>query len=392
MSVKEDEILANLDKSNPNFIAMCNELFTITQKFAINFKICDSTDPLANEALTTIASLFSTNASTVILANRESIDPYFSSVTKVTPDLIRLMILGANFDQMWYTLINVTLVTNTSPIHSLSTLSQLHTKLNKNVSAQAIQTTELDHQITKLAHRLGDLRTSEVETKYNSLEFEIRIHGINSLGQGTPHPFRTMSFANQIKEINKFVESHLDSENVSFSTQLFKPKTGARHFETLVIVRFSHTSHKYEFEKKFASYRRDHSECTISTSRPIPQKAPTDRDMPSIMDVRQQIGMLYNAKVSETKLTHPEITFTTLSKDQIDNLQVALKTKNRPFKLYFEFLDPINGTTFCQYDSQKNPFNEHDFTEAIPNPLTRKHAMTDPGYKKIYQPRIFRKK
>ena len=241
------------------------------------------------------------------------------------------MILGANFDQMWYTLINVTLVTNTSPMHSLSTLSQLHTKLNKNVSAQAIQTTELDHQITKLAHRLGDLRTSEVETKYNSLEFEIRIHGINSLGQGTPHPFRTMSFANQIKEINNFVESHLDSENVSFSTQLIKPKTGARHFETLVIVRFSHTSHKYEFEKIFASYRRDHSECTISTSRPTPQKAPTDRDMPSIMDVRQHIGMLYNAKISETKLTHPEITFTTLSKDQIDNLQVALKTKNRPF-------------------------------------------------------------
>ena len=83
LSVKEDEILANLDKSNPNFINMYNELFTIIQKFIVDFKICESTDPLANEAITSIASLFTTNASTVIQAHRENIDPYFSAVNKV---------------------------------------------------------------------------------------------------------------------------------------------------------------------------------------------------------------------------------------------------------------------------------------------------------------------
>ena len=371
---------------------MINEFFTIVQKFIVNQKILDNSNPLGGEAITSVASLFVTNASIVIQAHKEKFVPLFSVVKTVPKEIISLMILGASFDQIWHALINMTTVPKTSPNLSLSTLSQMHTKLSKTVSAQAIQNTELDHQVTKLAHRLGDLRTSEVEAKYLTLEYEIRIHGINSLGQGTAQHFRTQSFANQVKEVNNFVESHLDSKNVSFSTQILKPKQGARQFETLVIISFSHTTHKYEFEKNFSLYRRENPNCTISTSRPTPQKSPTDRDMPSVMDVRQQIGMLYNAKIAETKMTHPQITFTALSTEQIDNLQVALKTKYRPFKVYFEFLDPSNGTTFCHYNNQSNPFDEHDFTEAIPNPLTRKHAMTDPGYKQVFQPRIFKKK
>ena len=392
LKFQDDEILANLDIGNPNFTSMINEFFTIVQKFIVDQKILDISNPLGGEAITSVASLFVTNASIVTQAHKEKFVPLFSVVKTVPKEIISLMILGASFDQIWHALINITTVPKTSLNFSLSTLSQMHTKLSKTVSAQAIQNTELDHQVTKLAHRLGDLRTSEVEAKYLTLEYEIRIHGINSLGQGTAQHFRTQSFANQVKEVNNFVESHLDSKNVSFSTQILKPKQGARQFETLVIISFSHTTHKYEFEKNFSLYRRENPNCTISTSRPTPQRSPTDRDMPSVMDVRQQIGMLYNAKIAETKMTHPQITFTALSTEQIDNLQVALKTKYRPFKVYFEFLDPSNGTTFCHYNNQSNPFDEHDFTEATPNPLTRKHAMTDPGYKQVFQPRIFKKK
>ena len=294
-------------------------------------------------------------------------------------------------DQMWHTLIIQSLDTTPAPQVSLATLAGMHNKLSKTVSAHTIQNTELDHQITKLATRMGDLKSSEQETKYRDLEYEIRIHGINTLGIGTPNHFRNLSYPNKIKAVHEFVESHLDTKNACFSTQIHSPKQGARHFETLVIVRFTHTDTKFEFERNFANYRKNTPGCTISTSRPNPQKTSTDRDMPNIPDVRQKIGMLYNAKITATKLAHPQSTFTPLNPDQIENLQCTIKTKTRPFKVYIEFLDPSNGTTFCHYDLNKDPFNEHDFTQEIPNPLTRKHAAADASYRKIFQPRVFKK-
>ena len=81
----------------------------------------------------------------------------------------------------------------------------MHLKLNDAVVEQTFQVTELDHQVTKLAVRLGDLCTSELEVKYKELKFEIRVHNINSLGYGTPEHFRALTYPKKVTAIHEFV-------------------------------------------------------------------------------------------------------------------------------------------------------------------------------------------
>ena len=106
----------------------------------------------------------------------------------------------------------------------------MHAKLSDTVSEQTIQVTELDHQVTKLAVRLGNLRTSELEFKYKELEFEIRVHNINSLDFGTPTHFRALTYPKKVTGVHDFVKSHMDNQSVAFSTQIMQPKQGGRHF------------------------------------------------------------------------------------------------------------------------------------------------------------------
>jgi hypothetical protein len=135
--------------------------------------------------------------------------------------------------------------------------------------------------------------------------------------------------------------SRMDNQNVPFSTQTLQPKPGARHYETLVIIKFIHTADKFEFESNFSTCTKSNPGCTISTSRPTPQRTPADRDMPNINDIRTRIGMLYNSKVTTTNITHPNILFPSLSTDQINSIQLGPKTKNRLLKNYPEISWPI---------------------------------------------------
>ena len=62
-------------------------------------------------------------------------------------------------------------------------------------------------------------------------------------------------------------------------------------------------------------------------------------------------------------------------------MPVTIKTKQRPFATYYEYLCPTNNTTFMPYVPDTNPFLDYAFTEAIPNPITRAAAANDPKYK-----------
>ena len=384
-----------IDPSSTDFISFCNSIFTLTTKIITDLKLSkEECGDHGDDAIKAIATALANNASAVITAHKDSINPFILSPNRTsntaTKDLYKLVILGANFDQMWNSLVHSSLPSSKNII-SLSTLANMHTKTNKTLAEQTIQVTELDHQVTKLTVRLGDLRTSELEVKYKELENELRVHNINTLGLGTPEHFRALTYPNKVTAIHDFVKSHMDKQSVAFSTQIMQPKSGGRHFETLVILRFIHTADKFDFEKNFSIYRKSNPSCTISTSRCTPQRAPSDRDLPNINDIKAKIGMLYNSKISATKTTHPTMPFNTLTTDQINSIQLGPKTKSRPFKLYYEFLDPSNGTTFCTYDLVTDPFKDHDFTQKMANPITRKHALSDPVYNKVFEPKTFTK-
>ena len=69
-----------------------------------------------------------------------------------------------------------------------------------------------------------------------------------------------------------------------------------------------------------------------------------------------------------------------------------MKTTRKPFSTYWEFLCPTNNTTFMPYTPSTNPFNEYDFNAPIANPVTRKHATSDPIYGNRFPPKIYNKK
>ena len=243
-----------IDASSPDFTNFCNSIFALTSQLINDLKLSkDDCGDFGDDAIKAIATALANNASPVITAHKECITPFILSPNRTnntsTNDIYKLVILGANFDQMWNTLIHSSLPSSHNKV-SISTLTNMHAKLSDTVSEQTIQVTELDHQVTKLAVRLGDLRTSELEFKYKELEFEIRVHNINSLDFGTPTHFRALTYPKKVTAVHDFVKSHMDNQSVAFSTQIMQPKQGGRHFETLVILRFIHTADKFEFEEK----------------------------------------------------------------------------------------------------------------------------------------------
>ena len=102
--------------------------------------------------------------------------------------------------------------------------------------------------------------------------------------------------------------------------------------------------------------------------------------------------MLYNQKILEAQKNNPNITYKQLSHQDIEAIQVQLKTKKKPFSTYWEFLCPTNNTTFMVYTPSINPFQNYDFNDPIANPLTRKHTVSEPKYEKRFPPQIYNRR
>jgi len=249
----------------------------------------------------------------------------------------------------------------------------------------------MDHQITKLSIRVGDLKTSEMETRFQQVENVIRLHNINTIGEGTPNHFRALTIQNQLRTIDELVSQKL-SCGYRFSINIITPKDSTRHFEPLAIITFENPTAKYEFEKNLADLHRKNPTFKVTFSRPAPQKTISNRDQPDAREIKEKIGLLYNQKVQQAAIQNPNIPYKPLNSQEIDAITVQLKTKKKPFATYYEFLCPTNNTTFMVYTPSINPFQDYDFNHPIPNPLTRKHAISEPEYNKRYPAKVYNKR
>ena len=340
-----------------------------------------------------LASKLSVHIPIIMNTNKEDMIPFLTMAsrnTELNKELNKLIIKGANFDNNWLTIIHDTMPTAASgtSVHSLENTIK---SIQKDTTDHKHELTEIDNQITKISIRIGDLRTSELESRYQQTENVLRLHNINSIDEGTQNHFRTLNFQNQLNRIHNLINEHLPS-GTAFSTQIITPNKNSKHFEALAVVTFLHANSKYLFEKNFAEYRRKNPNCKLSTSRPNPQKTTSDRDLPDASDIKNKIGMLYNQKVEQALQRNPNIQYHPLEQHEINAIQIHMKTKRKPFSTYYEFLCPTNNTTFMIYTPSTNPFNEYDFDEPIPNPLTRKHSVSDPQYSKRFPPKTYTKK
>ena len=329
----------------------------------------------------------------ILNKSKEELTPFLTSSSRshaLNKDLNALIIRGANFDKKWLKIIHDTMPTAKSGT-STHTLAKDITTLQKDTELHKSELIEIDNQIDKISTRLGDLKTSELENRYNQVENVIRLHNINYIDSNTTHHFRTLNHTDKIKRIHQLVNDYV-TPNTGFSTQVITPNPSGRQFEPLAIITFQNADGKYLFEKKFAVFRRTNPGTKLTTSRPVPQTTASDRDMPELQDIREKIGMLYNSSVGEAIRHNPNIEYKPLTRQEIGAIEVKLKQKRKPFSTYWEFLCPSNNSTFMVYTPNKNPFSEYDFTNKIANPLTRRNANNDKQYEKRFPPKIHTKR
>ena len=393
LSEKDEKNKDFFNADNDHMINLANTAF---QEFT---KSCDSNPELANNtnghyetAKKTLASELSIQIPIILHNNKEDMIPFLTMTSRnsaLNKELTALVIKGANFDNKWQIILHESMPTSKAGTSTHTLANTLHNIKNKTEKHQA-EITEIDNQITKISVRLGDLKTSELEGRHQQIESVIRLHNINSIDEGTPYHFRSLNHTDQLKRIHQLVNSHVPN-GTGYSTQIISPNRNSKHFEALAIITFLQPNNKYQFEKTFAEYRRNNPDCKVTTSRPMPQKASSDRDIPDTNDIKEKIGMLYNQKVEEARKANPNIEYHPLNSQEIKAIQVQIKTKRKPFATYWEFLCPTNNTTFMVYTPSTNPFNEYDFNSNIANPLTRKHATSDPNYGNRYPPKIYNK-
>ena len=347
------------------------------------------------QAKQSIASEMSSYIPRIFSNFKEEMTPFLTMASRnmgFNRDLNELLIRGANFDNKWLTIIHDILPTSKSGTSTYTLANTLNTMQN-NTEKIEYDLYEIDNQITKIGVRLGDLKTSELETRYQQVENTIRIHNINCIDEGTPTHFRTLSHLEKVTRVHQLVNNHV-SPGTGYSTQVITPNTNnsTRQFEPLAVITFSNSSSKYQFEKSFADFRRKNPNQKVTISRPQPQTTASDRDMPDEHDIKLRIGMLYNQKVGEALRHNPDIDYKPLNQQEVEAIKVHLKTKRKPFSTYWEFLCPSNNTTFMSYTPGTNPFNNYNFNNKIANPLTRQHATTNPQYEKRFPPKIYNKR
>ena len=132
--------------------------------------------------------------------------------------------------------------------------------------------TEIDHQISKLAVRLGDLKTSELEARYHKVEGTIRIHNINFINEGKENHFRNLTASEKHRTLNNLFQSHA-SASTQLNFQLIQPQSrNARQFKALAILTFIKQKDKYIFEKNFAIYKRTAPNYKPNISMATPKK------------------------------------------------------------------------------------------------------------------------
>ena len=390
------------DEQNEAFFNTKSDAMTSLSATAFHaiLSFCDTNSDIPNDtnsdyhrAKHTIASEMSSYIPIVFSNAKEDMTPFLTMASRnntLNKDLNALIIRGANFNNKWHIIINDTLPTAKSGTSKFTIANTLNTL---QIESETHQTNiiEMDNQITKISVRLGDLKTSELETRYQKVENVIRLHNLNSIDIGTPHHFRTLNPTQKTTRVHQLITEHV-GPSVGFSTKIITPNSSTRSFEPLAIITFSNPSNKYQFEKSFAEFRRRNPNFQVTTSRPAPQTSTSDRDMPEEHDIKLRVGMLYNQKVHEALRHNPNIEYKPLNQQEIEAIKVKLKTKAKPFGTYWEFLCPSNNTTFMAYTQDENPFTHYDFNNKIANPVTREHIATNPQYAKRLPPKIYNKR
>ena len=85
---------------------------------------------------------------------------------------------------------------------------------------------------------MGDMKTSELEQRYQKVESTVRLHNINYLNEGTENHFRNLTEADKHRTITDLVHTHTNA-NTKIDLEIIQPQSRTtRQFEALAIITF----------------------------------------------------------------------------------------------------------------------------------------------------------
>ena len=350
-------------------------------------KIKNYAHELFHEAKEHTATKVASKLPDLILDIKHIITPIVTHITRneeKVKAMLELHISGLNFDNYILKLLHNALPTANSD-SSINSLSSALDNIKVDVYNNTTNIKHAENCILKAAVRIGNLKSHQVEQTYKSTEDQLRLHKIESIGIGTDKHFRVVSDKEQTALVAKYLQEKINSPQPT-KIDIFKPKGNNKKFEPLALLTFHSSADKFNFEKTFANFKRATPGENLSISRPQPPKTAGPNDIESIQSVKEKLGSLYNAEIKKQTGKYPgTVPWKELTNDEINSMPVTIKTKQRPFATYYEFLCPSNNTTFMPYTAEHNPFLDYCFREAIPNPVTRAAAANDPKYKVRFQ-------
>jgi hypothetical protein len=107
------------------------------------------------------------------------------------------------------------------------------------------------------------------------------------------------------------------------------------------------------------------------------------------MEIRRQIAGLYHSSLLQANTDHPFNQNILKHKNLRTNYSNASPTQSKTQTLCH--IPEISGPLKQDFIPGMNPFDKHEFTKDIPNPDTRKEAITIPDYKVYYDLKTYKK-
>ena len=159
---------------------------------------------------------------------------------------------------------------------------------------------------------------------------------------------------------------------------IITPTANTKFQDTWAMLTFPNTKAKYAAEKKFKELRNNNI-FKCFTRRPTPK--PVQSEMKNTMDlVRTTTVELYNKAATTQGCEERRI-----PPDQTSKIAVKPVTRSGNYTAWFEVQCPQSNFAWIPINldpDAKNPFDNYDFKEPIPNPTVREAAASNQAYSK----------
>ena len=201
---------------------------------------------VANTFLTRAASLLKTKP------HSDNFLQFCTTLRSVKPqkDAVIYMeshIRNMSFTETWYMALED--LPAGSPINSLQTVNDNVDKLAKKTEDLSLKVATTAGKLINTMDMVADIKSQEVASRQLENEHKVRLHNINHLAN-----FREGKFQARLEIVTIFLNNLLG--NRQFDVELITPRPNAKFFESLAIITFPTTGHKYRFEKEFSDFRK----------------------------------------------------------------------------------------------------------------------------------------